>query len=207
MAGVFPTVIGSGTSAPVNSQTIESLFNAESVGITATGQSEAEALEAQGAGKEEAAYQNAAAVANANAQMALVAGSTELAQQQLQVRQSIGQASAQIAGGGFGASGSAASLLRASAQQGALGGQIIQVNAGEQAGGYYGQAAASEAEAAAAGAAEAQANALSESEASLASKANSLVSTESSMMGVNPTTGQSNANPFGGSQFTWHMGY
>lgn len=102
-------------------------------------------------------YQSAAAVANNNATLEVAAGNLEQYQQGLTAKQTIGSQQAAVAAGGFGASGSALSLLRASSQQAALGNAAIGIQTAINEGGYQEQAASAEGQSAAALAQQSQA--------------------------------------------------
>lgn len=85
----------------------------------------AQGYAAQGAGVEQAAYQQAAKIAQQNAQLEQVSGEIEQAQTQREVAGQIGTQRAGFASAGFGKSGSALAAVTASTRQGLLANQLI----------------------------------------------------------------------------------
>jgi len=113
----------------------------------ATGISRAQGIMQAGDLKEATAYDNAAAVANANARLATISGQIQQSQEAIKVAKEIGGQQADISGAGFANSGSAVYLMRASKAQGALANQLYGTDAAIKSGGYLEQAAASTAQA------------------------------------------------------------
>jgi hypothetical protein len=111
---------------------------------------------------EATSYGNAASIANANARLATVSGQIQQSQEGIKIYKEISGQQADVAGAGFGNSGSAIYLMRASAAQGALANQLIGTNAELASGGYSSQAAASQAQADAANATAAEAGQLAQ---------------------------------------------
>ena len=100
----------------------------------------ADLLQGQGDVLEGQAYGTAANLAELNAQYARASTSIQAAQAQRQTYQVIGNEKAEVAGAGLKSAGTAADLLRSSAQQGALN-QAITVSQGQiQVAGYNEQA-------------------------------------------------------------------
>lgn len=130
---------------------------------TATGEAAAEQLAAQGALAQTAAYQSAANISGENAKVAGIAGQVMRYQQQLELQRSLGSTSAAVGASGAAMSGSALDILRSSMQQGALGGQLIDIQTALTQGGYFEQQGAAGAEVAASNVQAASATALSNS--------------------------------------------
>ena len=155
MGSTVPTMftttgaLGPATSAailanPILAETTQE--DATVAGIQDQYQSAASELTAQGDTEEAGLYGEAAGIANANALTALSAGDIKEAQTQLEVNSTIGSQRASVAGNGFQEAGSAVDLMRSSLQQGHLDEQLDVENADLQAGGFYEQASASQAE-------------------------------------------------------------
>lgn len=103
-------------------------------------------LQAAGDLGEADAYGSAQKIAEQNAQLAGVAGTVQIAQQQRTAMRTIGAQQAQTAASGFANSGSAISMLRDSLQQSYLGKQLIEAQTGITQGGYLEAGAAATAE-------------------------------------------------------------
>jgi hypothetical protein len=107
---------------------------------------------AQGAFAEAKTLDQASSLEDENAKIAKESGAIQLTQQQRQAYKVVGAGQADVAGSGLAASGSALDVMRASASQASLAGQLIgtqtaiNVNAYEaQAGAYRGEAQAANA--------------------------------------------------------------
>lgn len=134
------------------------LYGTQATNLTATGQAQAAAESAAGANAEAAAYGTAGAIATENEAIAGIAGQISLFQQQRQVAQSVGQATAAAGASGALMGGSPYDVIQSSYTQGAIGSQLIQVQTALDQGGYAQEAAATQAEVAAANAQAAAAN-------------------------------------------------
>ncbi len=171
------TTIGTGATAPVYGQGVKDLLGSsyskinaantslegtditglDTVSPTAlsdyatadedTGIAKAQGIMQTGDLKEATAYNNAASIANANARLATIGGQIQQSQENIKITKELGGQQADISGAGFGNSGSAVYLMRASKYQGALANQLYGTNASLTAGGYASQGAASEAQA------------------------------------------------------------
>lgn len=133
---------------------------------------------AQGDDAEQQGYLTAEEIARQNAALETVSGQIQNVAQEREVRQTLGTQRAQVAGAGFGNSGSALALLKASRRQGYLGEQLTGVQAEITAGGYAGQAAAAASEASAAGTASAAARTLAATQAQQGALLNSYAAAE-----------------------------
>lgn len=171
------TSTGSGALTPTNVDQLAALSGIltglQTTQIDATGQANAAAETAAGAAAEAGAYGSAGQVAQQNEAIAGIAGEIALFQQQRQVAATVGQATAAAGAGGTLTSGSAYDVIQSSYQQGAIGGQVIQVQTALDQGGYAEEYQATQAEVAAANAQAAAANTEAtaySSEASLAAQ-------------------------------------
>lgn len=97
--------------------------------------------------KEATAYDNASAIANANARLATISGQIQQSQEGIKVTKELGSQASDVSGSGFSNTGSAVYLMRASKYQGALANQLYGTDAAIKSGGYLSQAAASQAQA------------------------------------------------------------
>lgn len=170
---------------------------AENTAITQQYQSAASQLTAEGDDQEAALYGTAGDIAHNNALLALSAGDIEQAKTQLEMAKTIGGQRADFASSGFGSSGSALSLFRASKQQGLLEQQLDVTNAQTKAGGAYAQEAAARAEAGRASSAANVARVTGEAASVLASRNQTTATNEAALIAqvasigpIDPHTGQ-----------------
>ena len=155
-------VIDPATGQPkLTGQVISDLMSNINNAVTEYGQSQAEALAAQGYSGEAASYTSAAAVARQNERLAAASGVMEQAKIGLDVSKTIGSQQAGIAAAGFGSGGTALSLMRSSQRQGIIDQQTAGVNSEIQQGGFEQQGLAADAEAKAAATSAATASSLS----------------------------------------------
>lgn len=182
--GVFPTVIGGGSTIAPNSGLVSDLFSAINTGVQQDALSQSETFAQAGDTDEANAYGSAKSIAEQNARLALAAGGVEQAQKQLEISRTLGSQKAATAAGGFQQAGSALSVLRASTQQGALDQQLIGLNSQLKAGGFTEAATASGAEASAASTAASQAGILGKSAAAIAAASKTNAINEAAAMGL-----------------------
>ena len=151
---------------------------------------------ALGASAEQTAYGQAQTLANQNAGLEEMSGRIQELQTQRQVQQTIGEQRAQIAAAGFGKSGTALDLLRASTQQGNLADQLIRTQTAMNVGGFNAQAAAAQGEGAAAGFASNAATNLAAAYSSAATTATTNAANETAaLMGYLVSTGELSGTP------------
>ena len=155
-------VIDPATGQPkLTGQVVNDLMSNINNAVTEYGQSQAEALAAQGYSGEAASYNSAAAVARQNERLAAASGQLEQAKIGLDVSKTIGSQQAGIAAAGFSSGGTALSLMRSSQRQGIIDQQTAGVNSEIQQGGFEQQGLAADAEAKAAATSAATASSLS----------------------------------------------
>src|SRR5574340_283773 len=120
--------------------------------ITTTGQATEAGTIAAGAKTEAEPYTAAGSSATENEKLATLSGQLQIVQEQREVARTQGAARAAAGAGGVTGSGSVLDVLQSSYQQGALGEQLLGVQAALVAGGYAEAGAAVQGEVAAAGA-------------------------------------------------------
>ena len=118
----------------------------QSTATLATGQAAAANMSATGAAAEATAYGMAGATSTENAKIAGIAGDISILQQQRQVAASAGQQQAAAGAGGATLGGSVYDVMQSSYQQGAVGSQLIGVQAALEQGGYIEAGEAAQAE-------------------------------------------------------------
>lgn len=110
--------------------------------ITDFGSAAADLLEAQGATTSAGTYMQAASVSEQNAAVEAQSTAIQEVQAQRKLYSTVGGQQAEVAGAGFGASGTALDLMRSSAEQGALTQQVTQLQGSLNVSAYQQQAAA-----------------------------------------------------------------
>ncbi len=187
----------SSTSA-ATAKTVSDVLNFTATATEDTSASQGSYFAAQGDTTEQTGYLTAEEIARQNAALEEVSGRLQATQQEREVRATLGTQQAQVAGAGFGASGSALALARASRQQGYLAEQITGVQSDITAGGFQGQAAAAASEASAAGIASTAATTLAQTQAQQGQLLTSYAAAEAKALATltggtgpvfNPTTG------------------